>query len=68
MNFFDEVARHTGTPADSVLVWNWLGTRTSVAPRDVTELKELHATAVQGRRVDPVKVQTLLAQVRERLK
>jgi hypothetical protein len=67
-NFFADIARHTGVVAAGGAVWDWLTAHTSVAAQDVAELRELHARAAQGGRVDPVKVQTLLAQVRERLK
>jgi hypothetical protein len=67
-NFFDDVARHTGRGADAGSIWEWLRTRTAIAPQELSQLSELHARAVAGRRVDPARVQTLLAQVRERLK
>jgi Domain of unknown function (DUF4350) len=67
-NFFADIARHTGLAAEGGAVWEWLGTHTSVAAHDLAELRDLHARAAQGGRVDPVKVQTLLAQLRERLK
>jgi len=67
-NFFEEVARHTGLAADGAAVWAWLSARAVMPARELAQLRELHASASEGRRVDPVRVQTLLARVRERMK
>jgi hypothetical protein len=67
-NFFDDVARHTGLAPDGAIVWDWLSAHAALPPRELAQLRELHSSAVAGRRVDPVRVQTLLAQLRERLK
>ncbi len=64
--FFNDLRRQSGLPADGQPVWDLMDSR-SVSPRNLEQLRELYARAMQGRRVDLVKLQNLLVQVRHAL-
>ena len=64
--FFNDLRRQSGLPADGQPVWDLMDSR-SVSPRNLEQLRELYARATQGRRVDLVKLQNLLVQVRHAL-
>lgn len=66
-NFFNDIRRQTGLPANGAPVWDWMSGRSTVASEDVEQLRELHGAAARGRRIDLPKLQNLLAQVRSNL-
>lgn len=66
-NFFNDVRRQIGLPANGAPVWDWMTERSTFAPRDVEQLRELHGKILQGRRIDLPKLQNLLVQVRSNL-
>lgn len=66
-NFFNDIRRQTGLPANGAPVWDWMSGRNTIASEDVEQLRELHGAAARGRRIDLSKLQNLLAQVRSNL-
>jgi hypothetical protein len=66
-NFFNDIRRHTGLPANGAPMWDWIGARGTVAAHDVAQLQELHGKVLRGQRVDLSKLQNLLVQIRKNL-
>ncbi len=66
-NFFDDIRRRCGLPADGSPMWDWMLAHTTAAAADVARLQQLHARALRGGRVDLRKLQTLLAQLRREI-
>ena len=66
-NFFNDIRRHTGLPANGAPMWDWVGARGTVAADDVAQLQELHGKALRGQRIDLSKLQNLLVQIRKNL-
>jgi hypothetical protein len=64
--FFNDLRRQTGLPVDGQAAWDLMAAR-SVPQQDVEQLRDLHAKAEQGRRIDLTKLQNLLVQVRHDL-
>lgn len=66
-NFFNDIRRHTGLPANGAPLWDWISARGTVAAADVEQLQELHGKASRGQRIDVAKLQNLLIEVRHSL-
>jgi hypothetical protein len=66
-NFFNEMRRQTGQPVNGAPLWDWLADRSSLAARDLEQLRDLHERARRGKRVDLPKLQNLLTSVRQQL-
>lgn len=66
-NFFNDVRKRLGLPADGAPVWDWLSAQPVVSQRDVERLQSLHAKLRQGRRVDLSKLHNLLIRLRAAL-
>lgn len=66
-NFFNDIRRQTGLPANGAPVWDWMTQRSAIAAQDVEQLRELHGKVLRGRRIDLPKLQNLLVQVRSSL-
>jgi Domain of unknown function (DUF4350) len=67
-NFFNDLHRQSGRPADGAPLWEWIGAQAAVSPAELAQLRDWHARAAQGRRVNLRQVQTLLARVRSQLR
>ena len=66
-NFFNDIRRNLGLPANGAPVWDWIIARGAVPVHDVAQLQELHGDVLRGARVDLLKLQNLLVQVRAHL-
>jgi hypothetical protein len=66
-NFFNDVRRQVGLPQSGAPLWDWIEQRPAVAPDDVEQLRRLHGEALQGRRVDLLKLQNTLLRIRTQL-
>lgn len=66
-NFFNDIRRNQGLPANGAPVWDWISARGAVPINDVAQLRELHGDVLRGARVDLSKLQNLLVQVRAQL-
>lgn len=66
-NFFNDIRRQIGLPANGAPVWDWMSERSAVSARQIDQLRELHGRILHGRRVDLAQLQTLLAQTRHNL-
>jgi hypothetical protein len=66
-NFFNDIRRNLGLPANGAPVWDWVSARGAVPVHDVAQLQELHGDVLRGKRVDLSKLQNLLVQVRAHL-
>lgn len=63
-NFFNEIRSRLGLSTDGAPVWDWLGSRATIPPRDLQRLQELHERVVQRRRIDLSELYNLLMRVR----
>lgn len=66
-NFFNDVRRQIGLPADGGPVWEWLDAHSSMDTREIARLAALHARTMSGHRVDLVKLHNALVRARESL-
>ncbi|HMN46417.1 MAG TPA: DUF4350 domain-containing protein [Povalibacter sp.] len=66
-NFFNDLRRQTGQPANGAPLWDWMATRASLAASDLQQLRDLHERTQRGRRIDLPKLQNLLVHVRQQL-
>jgi len=66
-NFFNDIRRHTGLPANGAPLWDWIRARGTVAATDVEQLQQLHGKVLRGQRIDVATLQNLLVQVRHSL-
>lgn len=66
-NFFNDIRRQIGLPANGAPVWDWMTERSTIAAQDVAQLRELHGRVLHNRRIDLPKLQNLLVQVRSNL-
>lgn len=66
-NFFNDIRRQIGLPANGAPLWDWMSERSAVSAKQIDQLRELHGRILHGRRVDLAKLQTLLAQTRHNL-
>jgi hypothetical protein len=67
-NFFNDLRRRSGLPANGAPVWEAIEAQSSAPAADVARLRELHARALRGGRVDLQQLQTLLARTRSNLR
>lgn len=63
-NFFNEIRRHTGQSTDGTFDWEALYAQGTASRAEITQLRDLHARAVQGKRVDLVRLHNLIIRVR----
>ena len=66
-NFFNDLRRTLGLPANGAPVWDWIGARGAVPAQEVAQLRELHGAVLRGKRVNLAKLQNLLVRVRGHL-
>jgi hypothetical protein len=66
-NFFNDTRIRMGLPPNGEPLWDWLSSQAALAPQDVQRLRELHAKAQHGRRVDLLRLHNLLVRVRTAL-
>lgn len=66
-NFFNDIRRNLGLPANGAPLWDWISARGAVPVHDVAQLQELHGDVLRGKRIDLSKLQNLLVQVRGQL-
>jgi hypothetical protein len=66
-NFFNSIRRRLDLPPDGSPVWEWLSAQAGVSPREMSELRRLHARIQAGRRVDLRRLQNLLSQLQGNL-
>lgn len=62
-NFFNAIRRRLGLSEDGTPVWDWLSAQAGVSLRDLAQLRRLHDRLRTGRRVDLVRLQSLLSQM-----
>lgn len=62
-NFFNSIRRRLGLSEDGSPAWDWLSAQAGVSLRDLAQLRRLHDRLCTGRRVDLVKLQSLLSQL-----
>ena len=62
-NFFNAIRRRLGLSEDGMPVWDWLSVQAGVSLRDLAQLRRLHDRLRTGRRVDLVRLQSLLSQM-----
>ena len=68
-NFFDSIHRRLGAPAegaaaDNAAAWTWLSSQASVSAQEVGELWGLQSRIRRGQRVDLMRLQNLLSQLK----
>jgi hypothetical protein len=66
-NFFNDIRRNLGLPANGAPMWDWISARGAVPAGDIAQLQELHGDVLRGQRIDLSKLQNLLVQVRTHL-
>ena len=66
-NFFNDLRRQIGLPANGAPVWDWIGSHSAVAQAELEQLQTLHGRTQRGQRIDLQKLQNLLVQVRHQL-
>lgn len=66
-NFFNDIRRHAGLPANGAPMWDWMSAHGTVDDNDVARLQELHGKVLRGQRIDVSKLQNLLVQIRRGL-
>ncbi|HEX4243198.1 MAG TPA: DUF4350 domain-containing protein [Steroidobacteraceae bacterium] len=62
-NFFDGLNRRLNRPEDGAPAWDWLSQHAGIRPEELEDLERLHARAAADRRVDLVRLQTLLSKL-----
>jgi len=62
-NFFNAIRRRLGLSEDGRPVWDWLSAQAGVSLRDLAHLRRLHDRLRAGRRVDLVRLQSLLSRM-----
>ena len=66
-NFFNRIRRRLNLPPDGSPVWEWLTAQAGVSHTDLAQLRRLHARIQAGRRVDLLRLQTILSQMQGNL-
>lgn len=66
-NFFNDIRRHAGLPANGAPMWDWMSAHGTVDDNDVARLRDLHGKVLRGQRIDLSKLQNLLVQIRRGL-
>jgi hypothetical protein len=61
--FFNQLRRRLAQPEDGQPVWDWLEAHARVRTKDLAELKQLYARAQSDRRLNLVRLQSLLTQL-----
>jgi Domain of unknown function (DUF4350) len=67
-NFFNAIRRRLNLREDGVPVWDWLAQQPAVDAREVRALRKWHARAQSQKRVDLLKLQSLIRQVQEKIR
>lgn len=66
-NFFNDLRRQTGQPANGAPLWDWLASRSSIPASDLQQLRDLYQRTQRGRRIDLPRLQNLLIDIRRQL-
>jgi hypothetical protein len=66
-NFFNSIRRRLSLRQDGSPVWEWLSTQAGVGFSELSELRRLHDRIQAGRRVDLLRLQSLLSQLQGNL-
>jgi hypothetical protein len=66
-NFFNSIRRRLCLSQDGHPVWEWLSAQAQVSAAELSELRRLHGRVRAGRRVDLVRLQSLLSQLQGNL-
>jgi hypothetical protein len=66
-NFFNGIRRRLHRREDGSPVWDWLSAQAGVSSDDLAELRRFHARISAGRRVDLLRLQTILSQLQGNL-
>jgi hypothetical protein len=66
-NFFNRIRRRLNLPPDGSPVWEWLSAQAGVSHTDLAQLRRLHDRIQAGRRVDLLRLQTILSQMQGNL-
>lgn len=66
-NFFNSIRRRLDLRQDGSPVWQWLSAQAGVSLGEVLELRRLHDRIQAGRRVDLLRLQTILSQLQGNL-
>jgi hypothetical protein len=67
VNFFNSIHRRLGQDEDGTPEWHWLSKQAGISPDMLSELRRAHARIQAAQRVDLVRLQNLLSQVRGNL-
>ena len=67
-NFFNDLRRRSGLPANGAPVWEALEAQSAAPAADLEQLRKLHARATRGGRIDLQRLQTLLSRTRSNLR
>jgi len=65
--FFDRLRLRLGLPVDGRPLWEWLGAQARLDRHLLRELRQLHARAEAGGRMDLIRLQTVISQATEQL-
>lgn len=66
-NFFNTIRRRLALPQDGEPIWDWLAAQASVPPAQLQTLRQLHARAQAGQRIDLIKLQNCLTNLTGKL-
>jgi Domain of unknown function (DUF4350) len=66
-NFFNAIHRRLGTREDGSPAWEWLTSQAAVSRGEVSELQDLQARILAGRRFDLPRLQNLLSQLQGKI-
>jgi hypothetical protein len=62
-NFFNGIRRRLHWPEDGTPIWDWLSAQAGVSADALAELRRFHERIGAGRRVDLLRLQTILSQL-----
>jgi hypothetical protein len=66
-NFFNGIRRRLHWREDGTPVWDWLSAQAGVSLEDLAELRRIHGRISAGRRVDLLRLQTILSRLQGNL-
>lgn len=66
-NFFNAIRQRLALPQDGQPLWDWLGAHASIAEADLRQLRQLHARAQAGQRINLVQLHNCLTKTAGKL-